>query len=77
MPEKLGWFDSMILRLILSRIKANMEDGMLSGYKTYIAALGLLGLAVYQATTGDFKTAIETLFAAMTAAGIRHAISQK
>ena len=49
--------------------------GLLTGYKTYIAAAGLTGLAVFQASTGDYPQAIQSLLGALTAAGLRHAIS--
>lgn len=48
---------------------------MLKGYKTYIAAAGLVCLAVYQATTGDFNTALQTFLGALAAFGIRNAIN--
>lgn len=47
---------------------------MLKGYKTYLAALGLLGLAIYQATQGDFPAAIHSLTEAGVAAGLRNAL---
>ena len=45
------------------------------GYKTYIAALGLLGLAIYQASTNDYTEAFQSLMAALAAAGLRSAIA--
>jgi len=48
----------------------------LSGWKTYIAAIGLAGLAIYQLSQGDYPHAIETLSAALAAVGLRHAISK-
>ncbi len=47
----------------------------LSGYKTYIAAAGLLGLAIYQASVGQFESAIQTGMAALATVGLRHAVS--
>jgi len=49
----------------------------LEGKKTYIAAIGLLGLALYQVTIADYAPAIETFMAALAAFGIRHAMSRK
>ena len=49
----------------------------LSGYKTYIAAAGLFGLAIYQFSQNDLPHGFETLMAALAAVGIRHAISKK
>lgn len=50
--------------------------GVLSGYKTYVAAAGLIGLAVYQLSNGEATNAINSLLAALTAAGLRHAIQK-
>ena len=49
---------------------------VLSGYKTYIAAVGLVGLAVYQASQGDVQTAFQTFLAALAAVGLRHAVAK-
>ena len=60
----------------------NAIDGLLSaipgvnGIKTYLAAAGLLGLALYQASTGDLVAAYTSLMGALAAVGIRHAISK-
>jgi hypothetical protein len=48
---------------------------LFSGYKTYIAAIGLVGLSVYQASTGDFSQSFQTLMSALAAAGLRSAIA--
>lgn len=48
----------------------------MSGYKTYLAAAGLAGLAVYQFSQGDYAKAVETAMAALAAAGLRHAVSK-
>ena len=39
-------------------------SGFLKGYKTYIAAAGMVGLAVFQASTGDYSQAIQSILAA-------------
>ncbi len=49
----------------------NVVD-ILSKYKTYIAAAGLAGLALYQASTGDYQHAMQSFLAALAAAGLRH-----
>lgn len=49
---------------------------LLSGYKTYLAAAGFLGLAVYQFSTGDFQNAVQSVMAALGAAGLRSAVAQ-
>jgi hypothetical protein len=57
-------------------------DGLLSaipgldGIKTYLAAAGLAGLALYQASTGDYVGAYTSLMGALAAVGIRHAIAK-
>jgi hypothetical protein len=48
----------------------------LSGYKTYLSAIGLVGLAVYQFSQGDLTTAIQSSLAAVAASGLRHAIAK-
>ena len=48
---------------------------LFSGYKTYIAAIGLVGLSVYQASTAEFSQAFQTLMSALVAAGLRSAIT--
>lgn len=48
-----------------------------SGWKTYVAAVGLAGLAAYQFSQGDVAGAIQSLFAAAAAAGLRHAVAQR
>lgn len=50
--------------------------GILDGYKTYIAAAGLLGLSVFQFSTGQISFGLQTLFAALAAAGLRSAIAR-
>ena len=49
---------------------------LLSGYKTYVAAIGLLGLAVYQFSTGDATNGMHSILAALTAIGLRDAIKK-
>ena len=48
---------------------------VLSGYKTYLVAAGLFGLALYQVSQGDYQAAIQSLLAALGAVGLRSAIS--
>ncbi len=43
----------------------------LNGSKTYIAAAGLFGLAVYQFSQNDLQHGLETLMAALAAVGIQ------
>ncbi len=49
--------------------------GVLKGYKTYMAAAGLLVLGVYQVSTGQVISGVQTLFSALAAAGLRSAIA--
>lgn len=48
----------------------------LNGYKTYVAAAGLFGLAVYQLSQGQLDVAMQTLLGALAAVGLRHAITK-
>ena len=49
---------------------------VLNGYKTYIAAAGIVGLALYQASTGLYDQAVQSFLAALAAAGLRNAIAK-
>ncbi len=49
--------------------------GMLSGYRTYIAAAGLFGLGIYQISIGEIDLGIQTLLSACAAAGVRKAVA--
>lgn len=46
----------------------------LEGYRTYLAAAGLLGLAVYQVTHGEIEPGIQSMLAALAAFGLRAAL---
>jgi hypothetical protein len=48
---------------------------MLNGYKTYLAAAGLLGLALYQFSEGHVDLAFQSLMGALVAFGLRQAIN--
>jgi hypothetical protein len=47
----------------------------LSGWKTYLAAAGLVGLAIYQVSQGQIEPAVQSILAALAAVGLRSAIS--
>jgi hypothetical protein len=49
---------------------------LIDGYKTYIAAIGLVGLAVYQFSQNQFDAGVQSLLAALAAAGLRHAVGK-
>ena len=44
--------------------------------KTYLAAAGLFGLAIYQTSIGQYEPALQSLMAALAAAGLRNAIAK-
>ena len=44
---------------------------LLNSYKTYIAAVGLIGLAVYQTSTGQYNMAFQSILAGLAVAGLR------
>ena len=46
----------------------------LNGYKTYLGAAGLFGLALYQLSQGDYQAAFESFGQALIAAGLRGAL---
>jgi hypothetical protein len=47
----------------------------LSGFKTYIAAIGILGLATYQLSIGQGSLALQSLLTAVTTIGLRQAMA--
>jgi hypothetical protein len=49
---------------------------LLSGWKTYLAAAGLFGLAIYQVSVGQYEAAIQTAMAALATTGLRHAVAK-
>ena len=49
---------------------------VVNGYKTYIASAGLVGLALYQFSAGQYDQASQTFLAALAAAGLRNAIAK-
>jgi hypothetical protein len=49
---------------------------LLSGYKTYLSAAGLVGLAVYQISQGQIESGAQSFLGALAAAGLRHAIAK-
>ena len=49
---------------------------LMNGYKTYIAAAGLLGMALYQFSLRQYDQATQTFLSALAAAGLRHAVSK-
>lgn len=48
---------------------------MLAGYKTYLSAIGLVGLGIYQLSTGDIPTGIQSILGAAAAASLKNAIA--
>lgn len=48
-----------------------------SGWKTYLAAAGLLGLAVHQFSQGQYEIAIQTFMQGLGLLGLRWAIQTK
>jgi high-affinity Fe2+/Pb2+ permease len=49
---------------------------MLNGWKTYLAAAGLFGLAVYQLSMADYNAAWTSLMAALATFGVRNAMAR-
>jgi hypothetical protein len=55
-------------------LKGLLLMARLAGYKTYIAALGLLGLGVFQITQGQVNEGLASIGQAFVAAGLRNAL---
>ena len=49
---------------------------LLDGYKTYLAAAGLFGLALWQFSQGDLPGAMQSFLGGLAALGIRHALAK-
>lgn len=50
---------------------------ILAGNKSYIAAIGLIGLGIYQLTQKDYVAGIQSFIAAFAAFGIRNAVGRQ
>ncbi len=50
---------------------------VLSGFRTYLAAAGLLGYSLYQLSNADYPGAWTSLMAALAAFGLRQAIAKQ
>ena len=61
-----------VAKTLLSEV-LNMD--ILKGYKTYIAAVGLVGLAVWQFSQGQVELGVQSLLAALAAFGLRRALA--
>ena len=48
----------------------------LDGYKTIVAAVGLVALGVYQLSQGQLELGFQSLMAGLAALGLRHAIEK-
>lgn len=51
-------------------------ENFLAGYKTYIGAAGLLGMAVYNLSQGDYANALQNFSLALAAFGLRAAVAR-
>jgi hypothetical protein len=49
---------------------------LINGYKTYLAAAGLFGMAIYQFSQAQYDQATQTFLSALAAVGLRHAVSK-
>ena len=49
---------------------------IIANWHTILAAVGLLGLAVFQLSQGEFAQAIQNLFAALAVFGMGNVLSQ-
>jgi hypothetical protein len=53
-----------------------LKAKFLEGYRTYLAAAGLLGLALYLLTQGSYEAAAQNFFTALVALGLRDKAGQ-
>ncbi|MBA4191327.1 MAG: hypothetical protein C0467_25375 [Planctomycetaceae bacterium] len=61
------------MRHVLTLIGSILKLEALSGARTYIAALGLAGLAISQFATGSYDAAATSLLAALALVGLHDA----
>lgn len=54
-----------------------MNMDFFAGYKTFIAALGLAGMACWQFSQGDYPGAWQSLMAALALYGVKMAINRQ
>lgn len=47
----------------------------LTGWKTYLAGAGLIGLAIYQLSLGQYEQAWQSLMAGLALLGLRRALT--
>lgn len=62
-------------RIYTRRRRESMD--VLPGWKTYLAAAGLLGLALYQFSEGNAAGAWQSIMAALAAFGLRQAVARQ
>jgi hypothetical protein len=62
--------------LDLRTFESGVKIMFLNGYKTYIAAIGLFGLAVYQFSQDQIVEGVQSILAGLAAAGLRQAIGR-
>ena len=48
----------------------------LTGYKTYIAGIGMICLGIYQITQGEFDSGMKTIAEGLAVFGVRAAIEK-
>lgn len=50
--------------------------GVLDSYKTYLAAAGLVALALFQVHAGRFEPAVQSALSALVAIGLRNELAK-
>lgn len=53
-------------------MKSFLDTG--KGWRTYLAAAGLLGLALYQFSQGDIQAGVQSFLGALAVFGLRRAV---
>ena len=48
----------------------------LSGFKTYIAGFGLIGLGIYQCTQGDLNAGLKSVSEGLAVIGLGHKLAK-
>lgn len=57
-------------------LKYLMSLEFLAGYRTHIACIGLVGLAAYQFSIGEYEAAYRSLGEALAFLGVRQAMAK-
>jgi len=68
------WLERLAALKMISWARREIPK-MLSGYKTYIVAIGMIAKGIWQLTEGDFQGGFQTIMEGLGFAAVRHGIA--